>query len=215
MEGGSKISDSTYKNAISGEFINLEEFVSSISREGEANEGKYKVLDNFYVWLRAWNEFEKLIMIVQPQLYSKLSAYRRFIQSIDKKYNWPAIHSYDIRFRTELARVKSFDYDHQNNDLVVTILDATAVKGDLSRCFRCKSVEHVVQACPFPAHMVPVEAIPKENKIKPFRWYHQGTEGCNNFNAGNCNYAQCNRAHVCKGCRSATPYVRCSQCNKR
>ena len=52
----------------------------------------------------------------------------------------------------------------QNNDLVVSILDATAVKADINRCFRCKSVDHVLQECPFLALKVQVETSQKKSE---------------------------------------------------
>lgn len=227
LEGGAKLADSTYKNAISGEFINLVEFLPSTETrdlEAHVTDGELQFkpkkskqsLDNFHTWLQAWNEFESVIMSVHPHLYNNLSTYRRFIQSMDRKYNWPAVYSYDLRFRTYLARHQSCGYHMQNNDLVVSILDATAIKTDLSRCFRCKSVDHVIQECPFPAYKVQVETPQKKEKrnTTQFRWYHSGKEGCNNFNYGKCNFPQCARAHVCKGCRGTEPYCTCSQCNR-
>ena len=83
-------------------------------------------------------------MSAHPKLYANLATYRRLIQSLDKKYSWSAIYAYDQRYRTDLARTKSFNYHIQNNDLMVTILDATAIKSDLNRCLRCKSTDHYV-----------------------------------------------------------------------
>ena len=227
LEGGSKLTDATYKNAISGEFVNLIDFLPSTeTRDLEAHVSDEtlqfkprkakKSLDNFSTWLQAWNEFESVVMSVHPDLYNNLSTYRRFIQSMDRKYIWPAVYSYDMRFRTELARKQSFGYNIQNNDLVVSILDATAVKADINRCFRCKSVDHVIQECPFPALKVQVETAQKKEKrsTAQFRWYHAGKEGCNNFNYGKCHFSQCTRAHVCKSCRGTEPYVTCPQCNR-
>ena len=229
LEGGTRITDATHKKAISGEFVNLTDFLPCIEHvddfEAQLIDGELqykpkrlkKSIDNFATWLQGWNEFESLIVGKYPAVYSKLSAYRKFIQAMDRKYNWHAVYCYDLRFRTELARTLSFNYDHQNVDLVVSILDATAVKSNLNRCYRCKSVDHNVQICPFPASNK-VETNQKDTQVKTvkpiYKWFHQGIEGCNNFNQGKCNYPNCSRAHVCKGCRSAIPYVNCSRCNK-
>ena len=226
LEGGAKIPETTYRNAVSGEYINLVDFLPYTEhRDLEANiingelqfrpKKSKRSLDNFDLWLQAWSEYEALLVSARPHIYANLSSYRRFIQASDRKYNWHAVLSYDLRYRTDLARTRSFNYSKLNNDLVVSILDATAVKSDLHRCYRCRSVEHVVQECPFPAaHKM--ETNSKEKKsYKQFKpWYHQGKEGCNNFNYGKCNFSQCNRAHVCKGCRSADPFIKCAQCNK-
>ena len=223
LQGGAKLSDSTRKSAISGEFVNLLECIStSYSKDLEAHisDGELQLkprkskraLDNLHVWLQAWDEFEALLMSVHPHLYSKLASYRRLIQSLDRKYMWSAIYTYDQRFRTNLARDTSFNYHVQNNDLMVTILDATAIKVDLNRCLRCKATDHYVQDCPFQSFKAEKETPYGKNQAK---WFHDSREGCNNFNIGKCTYPKCTRVHVCKSCRGPEPFIRCPKCNGR
>ena len=168
LHNGSKLSEPLRKSVLAGEYVNLAEFLTkSDTNDFEAHisdgEVQFKTkrckrsLDNFYVWLQAWNEFEALLMSTYPHLYSNLASYRRLIQLLDHKYSWPAIYVYDQRFRAELARNNSFSYHIQNNDLMVTILDATAIKSDLKRCLRCKSTEHYVQECPFQSSKAEVQ----------------------------------------------------------
>ena len=223
LSNGEKVSEATYNKAVSGEFINLVELLSYDDQneyETSVIDGTLqikpkkskKALDSFLSWLQAWNNFELLLMSVKPHLYIKLLAYRNFIQNADKKYQWSAIYSYDLHFRTELARNRSFEYGKPITDLVVTLLDATAIKNNVSRCFRCRSTSHVVQECPFPATYT-LEANPKTpKKITQNSWVHQGREGCNNFNQGRCTYAGCRRAHVCQACRGPKPFTECP-CN--
>jgi hypothetical protein len=220
-QGGSKLSDTTRKSALTGECVNLLEFLAtSDTKDLEAylSDGELQFkprkskrsLDNVNIWLQAWGEYEALIMSTHPGLYTSLATYRRLIQSLDRKYMWSAIYMYDQRFRMELACSKSFNYHIQNNDLMVTILEATAIKSDITRCLRCKSVLHYVQDCPFPA--TKTEKDKKYNKQS--KWFHESKEGCNNFNMGKCTYPTCSRAHVCKGCRGPEPHIRCSKCNE-
>ena len=227
LQGGAKLSDSTCKSAISGEFVNLLEFIStSYSKDLEAHisDGELQLkprkskraLDNLHIWLQAWDEFEALLtkkcMSVHPHLYSKLASYRRLIQSLDRKYMWSAIYTYDQRFRTNVARDASVNYHVQNNDLMVTILDATAIKVDLNRCLRCKATDHYVQDCPFQSFKAEKETPYGKNQAK---WFHDSREGCNNFNIGKCTYPKCTRVHVCKSCRGPEPFIRCPKCNGR
>ena len=224
---GARVSDTLHRKAISGEFINLADMLTTeITNEYETNleEGTLqlrpkrlrKSIDCFLTWLQAWNVYEAILVNYDCKLYNKLLAYRSFIQSMDRKYNWSAVFCYDVRFRTELSHNKQFDYDKPMNDLVVTILDATAVKNNISRCFRCRSAEHMVSDCPFPAtHPLEKDQTSKTRNQtqKVFKWYHMEKEGCNNFNFGRCHYPGCQRAHVCKACRGPEPYIRCRNCN--
>ena len=170
-----------------------------------------KQLDTFTNWLQAWNNYESLIMSIQPELYNELLAYRMFIQTSDRKYRWSAIYSYDLRFRAELARTRSWKFGTISSDLVVSILDATAIKSDVLRCFRCRSTEHIVQECPFPATMEASKKITTKTTRSPGA-QHYGQEICANFNLRRCTYPSCRRAHVCQNCRSAKPYAEC-RCN--
>ena len=229
LTSGVKLTDTVYKQAISGEFVNLSDFLPQpeITAEYETHviNGSIQVrpkkpkksIESFSAWLQAWNNFESLIMSSHPTCYSNLLAYRQFIQAANRKYTWAAVYSYDLQFRAALAREKSFNYGEPKYDLVVSTLDATAIRTDVSRCFRCRAVDHAVQECPFPA-VNPMAASTQEKKVKTgpgqFKWFHQSKEGCNNFNYGRCRVTECKRAHVCKACRGNEPYITCSQCHQ-
>ena len=180
-----------------------------------------KAITSFNVWLAAWNNYEGLLVNAKPRLYQYLASYRRFIQNCGVKYQWHAKYAYDCRFRAKLSQAKSFGYNKIDTELFVMIFDVTTVKQDAKSCYRCHSYEHTVVDCPFPAP----EAVEK-NKTQtktPNRWqqiastvpkwYHNGEEGCNNFQTGKCKFPQCKRAHVCKSCRGAEPHYRCGTCN--
>ena len=104
-------------------------------------------------------------------------------------------------------------------------------RSDAKQCFRCKSLLHRVADCPFP----PTEKVGKDSttgapqapkrfgnvshgrggqqRTTPERFLHEGREICNNWQYDRCKYPNCNRAHVCKGCRGVTPHHRCATCS--
>ena len=186
-----------------------------------------KSLDNFDNWLSAWSVFEQLVVITKPTMYYKLSQYRQFIHRCDRKFLWHAVSTYDQRFRAKLSESKSFMYDTIDNMLYVSILDATAIRVDSKQCFRCKSLDHLVFDCPFPAQdKVGKDA--SQRKFPPNRYqpnqgnrqrqertaWHDGREICNNWQYENCRFPNsCNRAHVCRSCKGNYPYFRCVVCN--
>jgi len=222
LPNGTRIKETVYNKAINGEFIHLVDFVTcenqnefetKISSDGTMQfvpRKSKKQLDTFLNWLQAWNNYESVIMSVKPELYSELLSYRMFIQSADRKYRWSAIYSYDMRFRADLARDKSWKFGTVSSDLAVSTLDATAVRSDVTRCFRCRSTEHVVPECPFPATLETKKPPAKPNK--PQTPQHQGQDICFNFNRKRCTYPACRRAHVCQNCRGSRPYDECT-CN--
>ena len=227
----------------SGEYINLYDLLPSDSVPTnemvalQNNDGTMsfqpkkikKTVDNFDQWLSAWSLFEQILVMIRPTLYGKLTRYRQFVHTCDRKYQWYAVSIYDKRFRAKLAETRSFDYDSVDTTLYVSILDASAVKNDAKHCYRCKSILHRVSDCPFPA----TEKVGKDSQTgqiqppnrfnnasrgrfgqqrTPERFLHDGKEICNNWQYDNCKYPHCNRAHVCKGCRGPTPQHRCATC---
>ena len=235
------ISDKTMSSLVSGEYINIYELLpSDITPSSEMvaiqnNDGTMsfqpkkvkKSVDNFDTWLCAWSIFEAILVAKRPGLYERLSKYRQFIHICDRKYQWCAVAIYDKRYRAKLAETKSFAYDNIDNMLFVSILDAAAVKTDAKHCFRCKSLFHLISDCPFPAS----EKMGKDPQASPLskrftgntrgrgvqyrvpdRFMHEGREICNNWQINNCKYPNCNRAHVCKGCRGSMPHSRCTMC---
>ena len=221
LENGTKMKETTHKRAINGEFVNLIDFLGddcSNEYDTKVTDGHMQVvpkrhkkqLDTFLVWLQAWNNYESVIMSVKPQLYNQLLRYRSFIQSSQRKYEWAAVYSYDIRFRAELARTKSWQFGTVLTYIMVSTMDATAVRHDVIRCYRCRSAEHVVQECPFPASFssgTPTRIQYTSGTALPT--YHYGKEICNNFNRGRCSFQGCKRAHVCQTCRGPRPQTEC------
>lgn len=234
LSTGVIISEKTYQSAISGEFVDLAEFLpdstasvniptEAISAHVEGNNLKLQPkkprrgIHDFAGWLQAWNSYEMVLVEKRPDIYCKLVNYRQFVQSCDQKYYWQAVAVYDVRFRANLAKNKSFDYADIDHSIFVTVLDATAVKRDARRCHRCRAYDHLVHECPFPASssLETGKAEKTDKKTTNEKWYHMSKEGCNNFNQGKCQNTQCSRAHVCKGCRGPEPQLRCPTCNKR
>ena len=210
------ITEKTKKTALNGEFVNLAEFLPQrdydISNEYEieavvedASNGlkfrprkQKRIVNSFRHWLHAWNNYEDLLMSERPELYKVLSGYRRHIQACDDKYIWAAVMQYDCQFRSHLGAQCSFAFDQLCLDVRLAHLDATAVK-NLTRCLRCRSLDHRIQECPFRATGA-LATPPKEKEV------------CKNFNEGKCNFQWCKRRHVCSGCGSAEPRGQCIKC---
>ena len=218
------------KQAKSGEFVNLSDFLINNYEATQEYEpvmnmydgtisfkpkrSKSNVIDNILSWLKAWNIYEAILVTHNPSLYAGFAKYRQFIQSCDRKYRWSSVYAYDIRNRSNLAQIKSFDFHTIDTDLFVTTLDATAIKYDAKQCFRCKAYDHMIGECPFPE----INSMEKTKKAETnkiiSKWYHEGNEGCNNFQTGSCRYPQCKRAHVCRTCKGPEPEYKCSTCRQ-
>ena len=63
-----------------------------------------KVIDNYDMWMKAWNAYEKVLMTQHASAYANLVAYRELIHNCNLKYQWHTVLSYDIRFRTEMGK---------------------------------------------------------------------------------------------------------------
>ena len=226
--------DKHITQAQNGEFVNLCDFLPNIhytSGEMEPivengslqfrSKRTRKVIDSFTMWSKAWNGYERAIMAKYPDMYEKLVGYRELIQTCDTKYQWHAVSTYDMRFRHDIGKCKSFAFDTMDTTLFSTILDATAVKVSAKTCLRCRSYDHFVSNCPFPAeasgsrsssdNTITAQSQDKRRSPQPV-WYHEGREGCNNFQSASCFYSGCKRAHVCKKCKGPDPFSKCKQC---
>jgi hypothetical protein len=211
------ISDQTIKSALKGEFIHLENFLLNlvVSPEGEGElcqireedgnviykpkRAKRKIM-NIQTWLEAWQNYERLMMNYHRtfDLYEYMSDYRAFICEIDRKYVWSAIAAYDIRHRAQLSR-KSVEFCKPNLSLQAQLLDSSALRTNVPRCYRCRSFQHSVSECPFPQGAP--RLAPQKKK----------TEICRNFNNLKCVVSNCSRKHVCKGCYGELPFELCSK----
>ena len=106
--------------------------------------------------------------------------------------------------------------------MMATILDATAVKISACKCLRCHSFNHLVDWCCFPqAALLEVAETTKKGiqvrltaKSGPFkstlpiqtdRWFHNGREGCNNYQQDKCTIPHCKCAAVSR--RTLLPHV--------
>ena len=206
--------------ACNGEFINLPDLLpdeaplSDNVEDSKTKETTKRQINNFLVWLKAWSIYERMIIQTHPEVYHKLAEYRVLIQDCDTKYAWSSIHNYDVKFRQKLAcgPVSSrLNFDCIDSGLFVTILDATAVK-PRKLCFRCHSSQHNVANCPF---RTPQASMAAEKKTgPPQRFFFKGTEICNNFQAGRCNFRSCTRAHVCRQCFGPSPWAHCERCQR-
>ena len=182
------------KMALSGEFINLSDFMplnnmpdsseleTVVSQSGSMYVRPRKsrrAIDSFMSWLSAWLNYEALLIAHKPTLYTSLVQYRSFMQSCDKKYLWHAVYAYDCRFRATLATNNSWEFHKSNTDIYITTFETTTVKRGLKQCFRCKSLEHSVQDCPFPAPSSLEENAKKTNTsfTRREKWFHMGKEG--------------------------------------
>ena len=107
-------------------------------------------IDNITDWMRAWNNYERVLMNNNNSLYQELVSYRDFILQCSRKFKWQCVYIYDQKFRALLAEHPSMRFSMICHDLYVTTLDKDAIRRDAVRCHRCKSFEHKVAYCPFP-----------------------------------------------------------------
>ena len=168
-----------------------------------------KAIDSVSQWLSAWNNYEFLVMSTVSSRYADMSRYRDFIQKCARKFIWYAIHAYDCRFRAQVASgANKMSLADTDSDLYTSVFDITTIRRDIRTCHRCKSRDHLVNDCPFPA-AEQTEAAPK-GYTKPPRFKLRET--CINFNSGRCRFPSCRRTHVCNTCGGPEPAYRCP-CN--
>ena len=192
---------------------------------------KNRHLSNLQLWLRAWHIYEDTLLSFYPHRYMELSHYRRHISDLDQRFHWAAILSYDAQFRHKCA-IHNLPLSAFDQQLYVTILDATATKAAARRCFRCQQYDHEVIDCPFP----PGAPLEKEATVKKAAQsqqgrgnyrpqqqrpssrgtgsqlpavYHQGREICIKYQSASCTFPNCRRAHVCRHCKQEHPASKC------
>ena len=110
---------------------------------------KGKQINSLGMWLSTCAPYEQVMVYAYPKKYSELAYYRNFIMQQDKKFIWSAVQMSDIRFQAMCAH-HSCPLSTMDQALMVTILDATAVKTLACKCSRCCSFDHLVDGCPFP-----------------------------------------------------------------
>ena len=98
---------------------------------------KARHLLNLQLWLCVWHLYEDAVLSFYPNRYMELSHYRRHISDLDQRFHWAAILSDDAQFQQKCALLNLLlsAFDQQ---LYITILDATATKAAAHRCFQCQ-----------------------------------------------------------------------------
>ena len=221
LPNGVRLSEKTARNALSGEFINLAEFLPMGESttdtdlepivDNDAGNLTFRTIkskrsiDTLSLWMTAWNNYEFLLVSADHSRYADMAKYRNFIQKCSQKFIWHAVYAYDCRFRSQLTNdVKRFGT--VDTDIYTSLFDITVVRKDGRACHRCKSRDHVVTDCPFPA------TTSAESKTSAARNFYDKsiiTEVCRNFNTGKCRYPSCRRKHVCQSCGGTEPEYRC------
>ena len=169
-------------------------------------------------------------MVTQPARYTELASYREEIQFANRKFRWSSVYIFDIHSRVAYAKKLQHDsgarLDILDTTLYATVLDASALRPHPRQCTRCKSFDHMVRDCAFPASDQMEETLTQNafgiGPRNPFihqnptwkyaKWYSpSGQEGCNLFQRKACYQGpQCKRAHICKTCRGDHPEAGCA-----
>ena len=84
-----------------------------------------------------------------PHRYMELSHYRRHISNLDQCFHWAAVLSYNAQFQHK-CMLHNLPFSAFDQQLYITILDATVAKATACRCFCCQCFDHEVINCPFP-----------------------------------------------------------------
>ena len=222
LPNGVRIMEKAATRAKNGEFVNMADFIAISESEIDTDlepvldsEGKLlfrsnksnRSIDNLLQWMSAWNNYEFLMVTANPSRYGELAKYRNFIQKCAKKFMWYAVYAYDCRFRSQITQIGSSRFGSVDTDLYTAVFDVTAARKDTRACHRCKSHEHVVTDCPFPA---PQAAEPASKKTDKRSTNAPEFEICNNFNSGRYRYPSCRRRHICYSCGGSEPAYRCT-----
>ena len=158
--------------ALRGEYVQMEEFLTpefslpstclSLMQDSDGNltfqQCSNQKIQSFSDWLRAWNNYERILISYDCTLYHSLVSYRELIQNCNRKFTWPAVSTYDQSFRAFLAESKSHAFGTIHHDLYTSLFDSAAIRPNATRCFRCKSFYHKVMQCPFPSPQSPPQS---------------------------------------------------------
>lgn len=212
--------------ALQGEFVHLEQFLNCNLNEYEEvrvvdstsglqlkSSRPRKMLTSMYKWMEAWGFYECLLVChYGVELYLEMVEYRLFIQSLTDKYKVPHILTYDERNRSALGRARSFHFTRFDQQLYVTIFDASALKA-VTKCPKCSSVEHNANECPFrgtgPKGASGQSSLADKGKGKQPA---DPNEVCIRFQDGSCKYANCRRKHACIICGGPKGAKSCPTC---
>lgn len=220
--GTAILSNATAASALAGNYADLTLFTDHQPSDQDtfalkngkltvSNKRTGRVILSYQTWLKAWANYEELLVTTHPLgsvLYRSCIEYRRFIHDNQLLHNWPAVYSYDTAFRRELSKHHSFQFQQFDVRCFVSTLNTSSLRTDIHRCFRCQSVGHNIQACPFPEGTSLGKTPASEKKTEDTK-----SQICFNFNAGKCTFAKCFRQHICRSCKGPKPLIHC-QCNK-
>ena len=217
--------EKSIKQGLQGEYICLDEFLQNYTLNNSEAQDIQSYLDNdggvayrskrqkrritsLSTWLEAWHNYERLLLSYHGfQLYDTCTRYKMLILSLERKYNWTAVAILDMRHRLSLSGL-SVDFAVIDSVLFNSIMDPTTVKTSAPRCFRCRSFDHTISECPFPAP--PPQAVSKGGPKKTFSSSSPNQpEICNNYNSLRCVLSSCKRLHICKACRGDLPFELC------
>ena len=249
---GARVSAKTLRATKCGEFVNLSDYIPcnepSLSYEAAIVDDKmsfrkkrtHRNMDNFFIWSLAWAGYEGVILNEHPSLYKQLMTYKLFIQECDIKFHWHAVYTYDAKLRHKCSLTRSFDFHVIETGFYVHLLEH--LKPSKAGCFRCGSLFHFRQDCPFQEtnEMATNKASARSTNFSQARsgrnnsrrtvWNvdaqpftpgnrHSNTQGevqpiCINWNSDKCfNGANCPRRHVCSKCNGRDPISRCARCS--
>ena len=173
---------------------------------------KGKQIDCLSMWRMAWALYEQVMVYTYPQWYSELANYRHFIMQQDKKFIWSAVQMYGIRFCMMYAH-HNCPFTTMDQALMATVLNATTFKTSAHKCFRCWGFDHLVDGFPFlqTASLEMAETMKKGVQVRQTsksgsskatslawsdKWFHNGREGCNNFQLDRCTFPCCKWTHL-------------------
>lgn len=209
--GGAIIPKDTANQALQGAYVDLGKFLIIPSPATEQDvvsvrDGKLAIrgkmssrpITSYHIWTKAWTNYEEFLLTYHlqgTQLYPAFASYRRVIQQAQETHRFAAVYAYDTQFRVELGRKRSFAFDVLDVQRYLLCLNATTIRTDAQKCYRCQTIGHSAKECTFPEGPSTQTGATKEI--------------CNNFNDKYCNYKGCQRQHICRHCKGPRPASQC------
>jgi hypothetical protein len=219
------VSQKTLDAAVRGEFIDINEFVTPIMASSylpltdiepyiDSNGSvcyKQKRLSrkvtNFSSWTEAWMRYQKfLVGHLGAEIHNSMVDYFVFVLESDRKYSWSAIAILDYKHRLAISKKPTLGdrlaFARVDPLVLPTVLDASSLKPNATRCRRCSGYDHVTSSCPFPEMGPTGQKTSKSEK---------GQEICQNWNRDKCRFGtSCSRKHACRVCQGSLPFFQCT-----
>ena len=239
VRGTEHLSDRTRNAALSGEFVDLCDFLcnalgsdvceyrTSIDAEGNLSVKpvrQARTVSSLLRWIEAWTAYELLLCSAfGADVFQEMARYRMFIVGLFHRYRMPFVLSYDYRHRRALGAERSFNFSALSSELYITTFDSAALRV-ANRCGRCSSAEHSTQECPF---RVPGQGdLPRQRgagrqsqtdrpaERSADRPADRSSEICYLFQEGRCRAGtRCGRRHACISCGGADGLKSCQKCS--